>query len=364
MSDRDAPRPLVGWTQYLVMTSKQISLQWTARGLFCVGLLLLLISALCIVIGIFDLLAHFDLLAGLAKLLVAGALCGWGVGVIWLTDNVSTEAENIEEVTLLTRNNAKHLPEVKTLLRGSGEPEISPSDELLRGAPETGDISGATPACRPRDPRSYLRKTETPMTIKPTVRLSAGLLSVTAVGAGLLAWPLSVQRRQEHLQDALFHAVRQDNADKVRDLLVEGADPNAVWTADSEPANLIEICRQDFGSGQRGSARQFSALMEASVHSNMAIATLLLDAGADVNARSANGYTPLFYAAYNNRFYSRDFFMIFLVEHGADIDEANPAGRKAWQIVHMDPNSLRYLQQEAARKRRICSEFGVGARTR
>ena len=66
-----------------------------------------------------------------------------------------------------------------------------------------------------------------------------------------------------------------------------------------------------------------------------------------MNARSSSGYTPLFYAAYHNPFYSREFFILFLVEHGADINAANPAGRKAWQIVHMDPIALRYLQQEA-----------------
>jgi len=121
---------------------------------------------------------------------------------------------------------------------------------------------------------------------------------VLPIAAGLLAGLLNAHKREERLQDALFHAVMQDDTEKVRDLLAEGADPNAVWREDSEPANLIEICRQEFAGGRRGSVHRFSALMEASAHCNMAIATLLLDAGADVNARSANGYTPLFYAAY------------------------------------------------------------------
>ena len=68
----------------------------------------------------------------MATLLAGGVLCGLGLVTIRLTDNVSIEAQNIEPVALLTRHNAKHLPEAETLVRSSDKLSISPSAELLR----------------------------------------------------------------------------------------------------------------------------------------------------------------------------------------------------------------------------------------
>ena len=202
------------------------------------------------------------------------------------------------------------------------------------------------------------------MTRKPTNRWIVSVLSVLPLFIGLSAGLLTVQQRREHLQNALIHAVMQEDAETVRNLLAQGVDPNAVWSEDAKPAIFTDIFWEGGSGSRRASKHRFSALMGASAHCNMEITTLLLDAGADVNARSANGYTPVFYAAYNNPFYAKEFFIIFLIERGADIEATNPAGRKVWQLLHMDPVTLRYLQQEALLKSRVRSETNNDVRAR
>ncbi|MGH7966523.1 MAG: ankyrin repeat domain-containing protein, partial [Candidatus Binatia bacterium] len=82
----------------------------------------------------------------------------------------------------------------------------------------------------------------------------------------------------------LHEAVKARAVEKVRQLLVQGADPNAEEETRGASA--------DFSSGK-------TALHVALSQGALDIVELLLAHGADVNAQDSNGHTPLFYAAKN-----------------------------------------------------------------
>jgi lipoprotein-anchoring transpeptidase ErfK/SrfK len=98
--------------------------------------------------------------------------------------------------------------------------------------------------------------------------------------------------------NALFTAVFQDDATRVRELLAAGADPNATMPVPVDPA-VAELFRPTvlnyFLSGERG----LTPLMVAATLGYLGMAEMLLQAGADPNARTKrHGTNALWLAGY------------------------------------------------------------------
>ena len=98
--------------------------------------------------------------------------------------------------------------------------------------------------------------------------------------------------------NALFTAVFQDDATRVRELLAAGADPNATMPVPVDPA-VAELFRPTvlnyFLSGERG----LTPLMVAATLGYLGMAEMLLQAGADPDARTKrHGTNALWLAGY------------------------------------------------------------------
>jgi ankyrin repeat protein len=136
-------------------------------------------------------------------------------------------------------------------------------------------------------------------------------------------------------QTALMWAVLENHPAVVRLLLARGADINA-QTLVSVPdgtSGKPEATSGDIGAHGPGIYRSravpspsgaMTPLMYAARDGNLAMARMLVDAGADVNRRAANGTPPLVAAITNNHIE----LALFLVDNGADINAADDFYRR------------------------------------
>jgi uncharacterized protein len=170
-------------------------------------------------------------------------------------------------------------------------------------------------------------------------------LRIWAVGFSALALLVScgsAPQQQQGLDARLLAAVAQGDAARADSCLQAGADPN-VQDSNGLPAILLAA-----RSGQRkilasllahGADTEASrsntfgntALMEASVRNDTAIARLLLENGADVQARDAFGDPALNWAAY----YGHVDYAGILLRHGA-----------RWDVNSRNGNALEIAAQQ------------------
>ena len=153
--------------------------------------------------------------------------------------------------------------------------------------------------------------------------------------------------------DDFFNAVRQDNARKVKELLINGFDANTPDTkglsglhlAVLEPSPkaalvLIEWAKTDVNQlNKKGE----SALMLAALKGNQQIAEKLIKKGGDVNK---TGWTPLHYAATGGWVP----IINLLLENSAYIDAGSPNGTTPLMMAAMYGTSaaVNFLLQEGA----------------
>ncbi|MDR0779895.1 MAG: ankyrin repeat domain-containing protein [Pseudomonadales bacterium] len=127
---------------------------------------------------------------------------------------------------------------------------------------------------------------------------------------------------------ALMWAVNENQSEVVRLLLERGADVNAVsrYIAPDtgrgfEGSPLRERSAEEIGAVQDATG-EFTPLMFAAREGHIAVARLLVEAGADVNALAADGKDALGVALFNGHYD----LAAFLLERGSQVDQADAYG--------------------------------------
>ncbi len=140
-----------------------------------------------------------------------------------------------------------------------------------------------------------------------------------------------------HAIQQLFRAVEYGNIEAVRSALAIGADVGGKDKGGETPLHrVVQFEKADVAK-----------LIRAD------LAKLLIDHGADVNARCDKGSTPLFHAAWRGR---ADVSRI-LIEHGATVDVKDINGRTAADLARkgVDINAILAMVEAE----RLAGEFGI-----
>jgi len=139
----------------------------------------------------------------------------------------------------------------------------------------------------------------------------------------------------------LFSAIQKNDVAKVQELLDQGADVNArnhkgqttlmvavIFGAYATAKILIEkgVRVGEVETGNRSTALHDVA---AETRGTGEMAALLIQAGADVNAKTSGGYTPLIVAAGRGK---TDVVRV-LLDAGADVDARGASGKTAQQLA-------------------------------
>lgn len=154
-----------------------------------------------------------------------------------------------------------------------------------------------------------------------TVDFLKPLAVVFLLLAALSAPAFALSRADENL---IYHANFGEPA-KIAELLHQGANPNAISTEKWPVVSLAALRADDKG---------------------FAIVKLLVEAGADLNVRDANGETPLMNAISIN---NAD-MVKYMIERGADFHAVNQEGRTVQQFaLHYGNERIAFLVSEAIR---------------
>jgi ankyrin repeat protein len=180
-----------------------------------------------------------------------------------------------------------------------------------------------------------------------TLGLIAGAAALAAGGAAAQSAPSAAVR------EALFGAIRRDDAHAVRSALLRGADSNALDDA-GEPAivlaarskcwNAVQALAELRGTRLDATNRDGSnTVMYAALHGETELVRSLVTRKAEVNK---SGWTPLHFAAANGHVE----VIRFLLEHHAYIDAESPNGTTPMMMAarQAQPSSVRLLLEEGA----------------
>ena len=180
-----------------------------------------------------------------------------------------------------------------------------------------------------------------------TLLMVASQVGVLSVVDQLLARGAEVDARDPAFgQTALMYASRAGHADIVASLLSHGANPNAATNVGRTPPFIPPNSVPGFGFGvgilrggvpaDRGRREPtpggMTPLLFAARHDRLEVAEKLVKAGADVNAKEANGIWPLLMAISNDNLRVAH----FLLEHGSAVNGQDWYGRSPlWEAVNV-----------------------------
>jgi ankyrin repeat protein len=178
--------------------------------------------------------------------------------------------------------------------------------------------------------------------------MSAAAVGVADVAATLIEHGADVSYLDpEYNQSALMVAAREGHADVVKLLLDHGAEVNVATKIGPAPNFIKPNSVPGFGFGvgilrggvpkDRGRREPqpggMTPLLYAARHNHIDVAELLLDAGAELNAKEANGIWPLLIAISNNNMPMAHFL---LQQDGVLIDDQDWYGRSPiWEAVNV-----------------------------
>jgi len=143
MSTEEPQKRVVRWKEYAESKGTQ-GIAGAVAYVFLLGGMLLLIAGI-----------PLALLGGWIGLFVGAILSLLGLMGIFMSKTLFDQIEKMEPVALLTKENAKHLPEIETLVRAADLPPSDQQAELLRAAPQ-GSETSSEELLRPsvtRDPK-------------------------------------------------------------------------------------------------------------------------------------------------------------------------------------------------------------------
>jgi len=180
-----------------------------------------------------------------------------------------------------------------------------------------------------------------------TQLMMAAQVGVLEVVENLLRHGAKVDTREANYgQTALMYAARAGHADIVATLLAHGAAPNVATNVGKTPPFIGPNSVPGFGFGigiirggvpaDRGRREPtpggMTPLHYAARHDHVEVAKLLLQAGAEVNAREADNITPLLMAISNNNMSMAH----YLLGHGGDVNAQDWFGRTPlWEAVNV-----------------------------
>ena len=143
------------------------------------------------------------------------------------------------------------------------------------------------------------------------------------------------------ISQELFDAIGFDDAEKVLQLNEQGADVNGRNHMDQTPlmkaaaSGAFQSAQVLIEKGAQVGARQYSnnsqALHDVAAESlgTAAMAKLLIDAGADINAETSGGYTPLIVAAGRGKTQVAK----VLLDAGANVNARGTSNKTALQLA-------------------------------
>ena len=177
--------------------------------------------------------------------------------------------------------------------------------------------------------------------------MTAAQVGVLATVEQLLKHGSRVDARDPNFaQTALMFAARAGHADVVSALLAHGANPNVATAVGATPAFIKPNSVPGFGYGvgiirggvpaDRGRREPtpggMTPLLYAARHDHVEVAKRLIAAGADVNAKEANGIWPLLMAISNDNVAIAH----YLLEHGSNVNGQDWYGRSPlWEAVNV-----------------------------
>lgn len=156
--------------------------------------------------------------------------------------------------------------------------------------------------------------------LRKRVRAVLAFTALLSVVAAFFVWRNYESRRQYLLDRYLCSAVKANDLPRVRDLLRQGADPNAREVPSSQPVGLVARFRLLL-HGPPPDEPSWTVLHRAAYKGFDEAADLLLRSGAKVNAL-CKGSTPLNAATA----YGRSRMVSRLLAAGADPSTGNPGG--------------------------------------
>jgi ankyrin repeat protein len=180
-----------------------------------------------------------------------------------------------------------------------------------------------------------------------TPLMRAAEVGVLPVVQALLKHGAVVDAREEHFgQTALMFAARAGHADVVATLLARGADPNVATNLGATPAFVAPNSVPGFGFGvgilrggvpkDRGRREPtpggMTPLLYAARQGRVEVAKVLIQAGADLNAKEANGIWPLLMAISNDNMAMAH----LLLSKGSAVNGQDWYGRSPlWEAVNV-----------------------------
>ena len=132
----------------------------------------------------------------------------------------------------------------------------------------------------------------------------------------------------------LIDAIKEGSLDKVKALVLKGADVNArtssgstplMYAADGDRPDIVEFLLGKGADVNAKNGTNDTALIHASEKGNMKVAQMLLQRKADANIKNISGGDAIIYAVLNKRLE----MVRLLLEHGVKIDERYNDGKTA-----------------------------------
>lgn len=206
---------------------------------------------------------------------------------------------------------------------------------------------------------------------RPKVRFVVGLLGLLAGAIALFAWTAHIRQQQASLNVALITAIAEKDTSAVRALLLRGASANAREVPQKQSPALLDFCKRMLGRDRLTTELTRTALMDAMADDDMEMIKVLIDAGAEVDARDKDGetalmmasgrqldvvklllargakvnskdyrgWTPLMWASYNAPYVGHPAIVQELLDRGADLNAKGSDGETALMLAcerHLD----------------------------